>query len=96
MRHESESEIGEGVFNDAWPRSHAARVVKTRYRVADGILTWEIDVYRDYDLVLAEVELPSTDTASPIPAWLSGWVLGEVTDDPRFTNFAIASDGPPR
>lgn len=53
-------------------------------------LTWEIDRFDDLDLVLAEVELPSADTPAPIPPWLDGWIVREVTDSPEYRNSQIA------
>jgi adenylate cyclase len=37
--------------------------------------------------VLAEVELDDTETEPPLPDWLGA----EVTEDPRFTNAALAA-----
>ena len=64
-------------------------LTKRRHRAAAGeTLTWEIDVFegRHLGLVLAEIELPSPETRFDRPAWLGP----EVTDDPRYTNAAIA------
>ena len=64
-------------------------LTKRRHRApAGGTLTWEIDVFegRHAGLVLAEIELPSPDTLFDRPAWLGP----EVTDDPSYSNAAIA------
>jgi CYTH domain-containing protein len=58
-------------------------------REATG-LAWEIDVFEDRPLVLAEVELPSADAEAPPPAWLARHVVREVTDDPAYANSALA------
>jgi CYTH domain-containing protein len=56
---------------------------------------WEVDEFLDWPLWMAEVELPTAQTEVPIPAWLR-LVLGpEVTQDPRWRNFALAVQGPP-
>ncbi len=59
-------------------------VEKTRYRVAAGELTWELDVFagENEGLVVAEVELPFEGCPVALP-W---WVGEEVTDDPRYLN----------
>src|SRR5438093_4531585 len=44
-RQEFEVEISEGTFDKLWPLTDGARVVKTRYTVADGDDSWEVDVY---------------------------------------------------
>ena len=63
---------------------------KQRYEIVEGDLTWEIDVFTDRELVLAEVELDRTDRIPEIPAWLAPYVIREVTDDPAFLNLVLA------
>ena len=91
VRQEVESELERETFERAWPRTAGRRLSKTRYRVREGQLTWEIDVFDGIDLVLAEVELPTAETPSPIPGWLAPLVDREVTNEPGYTNAAIAS-----
>ena len=59
-------------------------IEKTRYRIAHGGLTWEVDVFEGENagLVVAEVELPAADTPVDIPAWAGD----EVTGDRRYYN----------
>ncbi|KEQ55224.1 CYTH domain-containing protein [Sphingobium chlorophenolicum] len=67
----------------------ADRVVgKTRYRVPYDGKIWEVDVFAGAveGLILAEVEMHSVDERFDLP----DWVGGEVTNDPRFRNSAIA------
>jgi adenylate cyclase len=61
---------------------------KVRYRVPVGDLVWEVDEFhgRHDGLVVAEVELPSVDTAVELP----DWVGDEVTDDPAYTNASLS------
>ncbi|MCI0362903.1 MAG: hypothetical protein L0Y44_00235 [Phycisphaerales bacterium] len=90
VRSEIEQEITPREFERLWPRTRDRRLSKTRYRVREGDLIWEIDVFDGIDLVLAEVELPSPTTSAAIPPWLKPHILREVTDDPLFTNANIA------
>lgn len=62
---------------------------KTRYRLPQGELCWEIDVFHgDNDgLVVAEIELPSEDTPFDKPDWVGREVTGEV----RYYNSALSS-----
>ncbi|HTG40002.1 MAG TPA: CYTH domain-containing protein, partial [Methylomirabilota bacterium] len=55
-------------------------IEKTRYRLPDGKITWEIDVFggANTGLVVAEVELTDEKQVVSEPAWLGP----EVTDDP--------------
>ena len=67
----------------------AGVIDKTRYRLPQGALCWEIDVFHgDNDgLIVAEIELPSEDTPFDKPDWLGE----EVTGDPRYYNSALSS-----
>jgi CYTH domain-containing protein len=39
---------------------------------------------------LAEIELERVDHDVPVPDWLRPAIVREVTDEPRFTNHALA------
>ncbi len=90
VRTEQEREIAAAEFDRWWPSTSGRRIRKTRYRVAEGDLTWEIDQFHGLDLFLAEVELPSLDTKTSIPPWLAPCVIREVTDEPAYRNYEIA------
>ena len=62
---------------------------KTRYRLPQGDLCWEIDVFHgdNEGLIVAEIELPSEDTPFDQPAWVGE----EVTGDARYYNSALSS-----
>jgi CYTH domain-containing protein len=89
-RIELEEETTREVFEAMWPLTAARRVIKRRYRVPEGDLTWEIDEFTDRELVLAEIELPSADAEVRPPAWLAPQVVREVTDEPEYTNYRLA------
>ena len=90
-RLEIEEETNELFFATVWPLTRGHRVRKRRYLIEDGVLTWEIDEFLDRDgLWLAEVELERVDQEVSPPQWLSTTIDREVTDDPRFTNHALA------
>lgn len=63
------------------------QIEKTRYLVALGNHTWEIDVFsgQNEGLVVAEVELASEDEAFELPDWAGA----EVSDDPRYYNVCL-------
>lgn len=90
VRREDERTISEREFLKRWPRTAGRRLAKTRYRIDEGGLVWEIDCYDGLDLVLAEVELPSAAARSPVPEWLRPHVVREVTDEPEYQNYEIA------
>ena len=57
---------------------------KTRYKVREGELLWELDVFYgdNQGLVVAEIELEAPDQSFALP----DWVGDEVSDDPRYYN----------
>ena len=63
-------------------------ITKERHIVPAGDLRWEVDVFHGahQGLIMAEIELASTDQTVDLPDWLGE----EVTDDPRYYNAALA------
>ena len=63
-------------------------VEKVRHLVPFAGRTWEVDVFagENAPLVVAEVEIETTDATVALPPWVGS----EVTDDPRYTNAALA------
>jgi CHAD domain-containing protein/CYTH domain-containing protein len=89
-RLELEEETTREVFESVWPLTAGRRVVKRRWRLPAGALTWEIDEFLDRDLVLAEVELPSADTRVDPPDWLVPYIVRDVTLEPEYANVRLA------
>ncbi|HEU5041090.1 MAG TPA: CHAD domain-containing protein [Gemmatimonadales bacterium] len=89
-RLEVEEETSRELFDEIWPLTAGRRVVKRRYRVPGGALTWEIDEFVDRDLVLAEVELPAAETVVKPPAWLAPYLVRDVTEESEFSNVRLA------
>jgi adenylate cyclase len=59
-------------------------VEKSRYKIPQGDLVWEIDEFAGVNrgLIVAEIELTSEDQAFALPDWIGA----EVTGDPRYFN----------
>ena len=59
-------------------------IEKTRYRIPQGNLAWEIDEFEgdNRGLIVAEIELKDENQTVDFP----DWVGKEVTDDPRYFN----------
>ncbi|RMG08011.1 MAG: adenylate cyclase [Planctomycetota bacterium] len=95
VRTEVERELDEETFAALWPRTDGRRLTKTRYLVREGERVFEVDVFDDFDLVLCEVELPSPDAEVVFPSWLASHVVRELTEDPRYRNYALATEGLP-
>lgn len=82
-------------FDALWPLTGCRRVEKVRHELPLGALTAELDVFGGAleGLVVVEVEFgddAAMDAFRP-PAWFGD----EVSDDPRYTNAALARDGLP-
>ena len=73
-----------------WPLTEGHRLRKRRYTVPDGERAWEIDEFVGRELVLAEVELPAPDVPVDPPAWLSPYIVREVTGEADYTNIHLA------
>jgi CYTH domain-containing protein len=89
-RIELEEPIAPALFAALWPLTEGRRVRKRRFRAREGELCWEIDVFTDRELVLAEVELPAADHPVEFPAWLAPAVVREVTHEPAYLNLNLA------
>jgi adenylate cyclase len=94
-RFEEEMGLGEEHFAALWPLTEGRRVSKTRYYVEQDDLTFEVDVFDDglEGLITAEVEFESTERAHAFDP--PDWVDEEVTDDERYSNQSLATDGVP-
>jgi CHAD domain-containing protein/CYTH domain-containing protein len=90
-RVEAEEEIDPELFRALWRLTRGRRIRKRRYVVDEGALTWEIDRFLDRELVVAEVELGSETQEVPIPSWLRGVLVRDVTGEPAYSNAALAA-----
>jgi len=64
-------------------------IEKTRYRIPQADLAWEVDEFEgdNKGLIVAEIELKDEHQAFTMPDWISQ----EVTDDPRYFNANLVS-----
>lgn len=85
-----EEEIDAEAFHRLWPFTEGFRVARRCHRLADGGLVWQIDEFRDRDLVLAVVALPSPDAAAEPPVWLRRHVVREVTHEDEYASLSLA------
>ena len=93
VREETERALTAEEFHSLWPRTEGRRLRKTRTRIQVDGQWWELDDFLDLgrNLALAEAELDTPETPLVPPPWLEKRILREVTDDPRFRNFHLAS-----
>lgn len=64
------------------------KISKTRHLIPYGDYVWEVDIFHGKleGLVMAEIELKSTDDVYHQPKWLGK----DVTDDGRFSNYNLS------
>jgi CYTH domain-containing protein len=101
VRDEREEEVDEARYQEllAERDEGSAPVRKTRWKLPSHGGLLEIDVYRDLDLAVVELEVDDEEalsTALDLPAFLE--VERDVTNDPEYTNAALArrlAAGPP-
>ena len=87
VRHEFEYAIPVSDAESLWTLA-PHRLEKTRFALSLAGGDWVVDQFagRNGPLLLAEVELPSAQTALEIPAWCGR----EITGDGRWSNAALA------
>jgi CYTH domain-containing protein len=95
-RIEEEIPIEPAAFERLWPLTEGRRVEKVRHLLPAGdAIVLELDVYEgDLEgLLVAEVEFASEADAD---AWVAPpWLGAEVTQDERYKNHRLATDGVP-
>jgi adenylate cyclase len=95
-RIEEEMPIDPAAFERLWPLTEGRRVEKVRHLLPAGdAIVLELDVYEGdlQGLLVAEVEFASeadADAWAPPP-----WLGAEVTQDERYKNHRLATDGVP-
>jgi len=90
VRREIEEPISSELFDALWPLTAARRIRKRRTKASVGTKTFEIDVFRDRPLVLAELELETVDEAVDLPPWILDVLVADVTDDTSYSNAKLA------
>ena len=65
-------------------------ITKLRGVYDDGDVKWEIDQFKFFSLIIAEVEMPSEDYDLKIPKEISNVMIMEVTGMKEFNNFSLA------
>ena len=98
-RTEIERPIDVSEFESLWPHTLGRRVRKIRHRVPEKMgsldVVWEVDIFADMPLALAEVELPSEEIEVRPPDWLATHIVRDVTDEKAYRNYTLATEGPP-
>jgi CYTH domain-containing protein len=87
---EDEKEITKDEFLDLFKKSKTG-LAKTRFiKKVPGGLKWEVDMYEDIDLIVAELEIPKKKFKVKIPKFISDVLIMEVTEFSEFTNRSLS------
>jgi CHAD domain-containing protein len=86
---ELEQESNREVFERLWALTEGRQVLKRKYRIAEGDQMWEVDEFKDRDLVMAQTEQSALERLE-LPDWLSPHVVREVTDDQQYLDERLA------
>lgn len=82
-------------FDALWPLTSGRRVEKVRHELPLGAHTAEVDVFGGALAGLVVVEVEFGDDAAMDAFHAPAWFGEEVSDDPRYTNGALARYGLP-
>jgi adenylate cyclase len=95
VRSEEEVALTPEQFDALWPLTEGRRVSKTRHRIPAGDLEIELDLYGGglEGLVTAEVEFESEADADAFEP--PDWFGEDITDDDRYKNESLATEGMP-
>ncbi len=96
VRAEVELELDERRGDALYALTEGRRVQKVRRRVRVGDAVVEVDEYQGAldGLVVAEVEFADEEASRSFPP--PAWFVREVTDDRRYSNRGLASEGIPQ
>lgn len=101
-RYEFEDEISKDLFEEMNTSSFVTHLNKIRHHVvyplSGGIrtaaktscLVIEVDEFKDRELLLAEIEIPSVESKIFLPRWLSSVVIREVTSEREYEGVFLA------
>ena len=87
---EIETDLSKEDFDAVWPKVHQS-LIKTRYKIEEGKLCWEIDVFHGVNgnyFWMAEIELPDTqEWPKSVPDYIKEHLLFKVPlTDGRFSS----------
>lgn len=95
VREENEKDITREEFDELLAEEGTKTyIAKNRHKFKfpeTGDLIWEIDMFQNINLVIAEVELPSLSIPLELPACLKNDIIMEVTNILELSNSSLAT-----
>jgi CYTH domain-containing protein len=86
---ENEKKISRSEYYSMLEKSKSF-IIKQRHCYFIGDLKWEVDVFEDMNLVVAEIEYPKEDQKIKIPKFIEDVMIMEVTRFREFSNKNIS------
>ena len=87
---ETEIEISFDDFSDIYLNNNHKEIHKIRRRYNVNGLIWEIDKFKDMELVICEVELNDINQTITIPNFIKDELIMEITGIREFSNYNLA------
>ena len=87
-RIENEETLPEELFKIISSNNYPS-VFKERFFIRINDNVWEVDFFKDYEFVVAELEFDSVEDAENFTDF-PDWILKEVTNDPSYLNCNLA------
>lgn len=94
-RVELEMELSKDQFDQMWPKTAGQRLSKTRFFIPVGENIADLDIYQGEldELLTVEVEFKTAEEKDQFAP--PDWFGQEVTDDPSYSNYSLATNGLP-
>ena len=70
--------------------SESRYISKERWIYKEGNLKWEVDKFKECNLVIAEIEIPKKNYPLNVPDFIASLILLEVTDLKQFSNRSLS------
>ncbi|MGW0615393.1 CYTH domain-containing protein [Streptomyces sp. NPDC002788] len=96
QRAEFETPISAAQFDALWPATEGSRITKTRREVKlpEGRIAY-VDVFEEHLEGLTTVEVEFDETSTALAFVPPNWFGHEVTEDKRYSNKVLSSEGKP-
>jgi CYTH domain-containing protein len=89
VRLEFEEQMPNSIFDFIANKNEFPEIKKDRFKINVDGNVWEVDFFKNYDFVIAELEFKNEEEAKTFNNFPS-WIGKEVTEDPTYLNCNLA------
>lgn len=90
INEEDEKTIDKMEFDELKSKTNSHISKKRHILYLDNGLKWEVDSFLDFDMVVAEIEIPQIDYRLDIPEEIKSVLVEEITHRKDLSNFALS------